>query len=126
MASSDSSVSIFVAGSTQPFITDPFYLPGTVDPETGIGTPRDLSTWVGTMYYRKDSDTGAPSTITGAQVVGDASGVITVTPAPDEIVEEGYYTGRITSDDLAVSPTLRVTSAVFRFRVDPILPLVQG
>ena len=126
MASSESSVTIFVAGSTQPFITDPFYLPGTVDPDTGIGTPRDLTGWVGTMHYRKDNETGAPLTITGAQVVGDANGVLTVTPAPDEITVEGYYNARITADDLAVSPTLRVVSNTFRFRVDPILPLVQG
>lgn len=126
MASSTSSVSVFVAGSTQPFITDPFYLPGTIDPDTGIGTPRDLTGWVGTMHYRKDNNTDPPLTITGAQVVGAADGTLTVTPAPDEILEEGYYNARITADDVAVSPTLRVVSDTFRFRVDPILPLVQG
>lgn len=117
MPSTDA-VDVFVSGSTQQFITAAFLLPGTT-------TPRDLTGWVGTMHYRLDGRSDAPLTITGAQVVGAADGTITVTPNPDEITDEGYYTARIVADDVNPNPTVRVATKVFRFRVDPVLPVTR-
>lgn len=114
----------FVAGTTDPFITKPFPVPGSVTVALPSGVPRNLTGWVGTLHYRLDGVGEPLQTITGVQVVGDAMGVLTATPNPDEILVEGFYTARITADDVNPSPTDRVASEQFRFRVVPIVEVV--